>query len=213
MKTRIIIVDDHTLVSNTIADLIESFNVYTVTHQLRNGKELFEKLAQPSNVPDIVLLDINMPVMDGFQTMERLQKEFPDLHVLALSMNDDDQSIIKMMRLGACGYISKIVKEEELMEALDSVAKKGYYYTDQVSHILATNFQQKKDSQEITFTEREKEMLRYIATELTYKEIAEKMFCSPKTIDGYREDLFIKLQVKSRIGLVVYAIKHGYYKT
>lgn len=213
MKTRIIIVDDHTLVSNTIADLIESFNVYTVTHQLRNGKELFEKLAQPSNLPDIVLLDINMPVMDGFQTMERLQKEFPDLHVLALSMNDDDQSIIKMMRLGACGYISKIVKEEELMEALDSVAKKGYYYTDQVSHILATNFQQKKDTREITFTEREKEMLRYIATELTYKEIAEKMFCSPKTIDGYREDLFIKLQVKSRIGLVVYAIKHGYYKT
>ncbi|MBK7691274.1 MAG: response regulator transcription factor [Bacteroidetes bacterium] len=212
MKTKIIIVDDHTLVASTIADLIDSFDSYTVTHQLRNGKELFEKLAVTGNVPDIILLDINMPIMDGYQTMEKLQAQYPDLLVLALSMNDDEASIIKMMKLGASGYISKIIKEEELITALDSVARKGYYYTDQVAHLLASNFKQKKNIPTVHFTERELELLSYIATELTYKEIAEKMFCSPKTIDGYREDLFLKLQVKSRVGLVVYAIKNGYYK-
>nr|MBP6313982.1 response regulator transcription factor [Chitinophagaceae bacterium] len=212
MKTKIIIVDDHTLVASTIADLIDSFESYTVTHQLRNGKELFEKLAVTGNVPDIILLDINMPIMDGYQTMEKLQAQYPDLLVLALSMNDDEASIIKMMKLGASGYISKIIKEEELITALDSVARKGYYYTDQVAHLLASNFKQKKNIPTVHFTERELELLSYIATELTYKEIAEKMFCSPKTIDGYREDLFLKLQVKSRVGLVVYAIKNGYYK-
>jgi DNA-binding NarL/FixJ family response regulator len=212
MKTKIIIVDDHTLVASTIADLIDSFDSYTVTHQLRNGKELFEKLAVTGNVPDIILLDINMPIMDGYQTMEKLQAQYPDLLVLALSMNDDEASIIKMMKLGASGYISKIIREEELITALDSVARKGYYYTDQVAHLLASNFKQKKNIPPVHFTERELELLSYIATELTYKEIAEKMFCSPKTIDGYREDLFLKLQVKSRVGLVVYAIKNGYYK-
>lgn len=212
MKTKIIIVDDHTLVASTIADLIDSFDSYTVTHQLRNGKELFEKLAVTGNVPDIILLDINMPIMDGYQTMEKLQAQYPDLLVLALSMNDDEASIIKMMKLGASGYISKIIKEEELITALDSVARKGYYYTDQVAHLLASNFKQKKNIPTVHFTERELELLSYIATELTYKEIAEKMFCSPKTIDGYREDLFLKLQVKSRVGLVVYAIKNGHYK-
>jgi DNA-binding NarL/FixJ family response regulator len=212
MKIKIIIVDDHTLVANTIADLIESFDTYTVTHQLRNGKELFEKLAVKGNMPDIILLDINMPIMDGYQTMEQLQTQYPELLVLALSMNDDEESIIKMMKLGACGFISKIIREEELIAALDSVVRKGYYYTDQVAHLLATNFKQKKSIPSINFTEREIELLGYIATELTYKEIAEKMFCSPKTIDGYREDLFNKLQVKSRVGLVVFAMKQGYYK-
>jgi DNA-binding NarL/FixJ family response regulator len=90
------------------------------------------------------------------------------------------------------------------------VVQKGYYYTDQVARLLAHNFNKKSSKPELIFTGREAELLSYIATELTYKEIAEKMFCSPKTIDGYREDLFNKLQVKSRVGLVVYAIKNGY---
>lgn len=210
MKTNIIIVDDHTLVANTIADLIESLQGYSVTHQLRNGKELFEKLAITSNLPDLVLLDIHMPIMDGYQTMEQLQRDFPELKVLALSMNDDEESITKMMRLGACGFISKIISEDELITALDQVVKRGYYYTDQVARLLANNFSQKNSKPAIQFTGREAELLSYIATELTYKEIAEKMFCSPKTIDGYREDLFNKLNVKSRVGLVVYAMKNGY---
>jgi len=209
MKTTIILVDDHTLVRNAIADLIEGNSDYTVTHQVGNGKELFEKLENARNIPHMILLDVNMPIMNGFATMEKLQADFPKIHVLALSMNDDDETIIRMMKLGACGYISKIIKEEELILALDTVVKKGYYYTNEVTNLIVGNFKQKKD--EIHFTEREKELLQYICTEMTYKEIADKMFLSPKTIDGYRDDLFQKLSIKSRVGLAMYAMKHGYY--
>jgi hypothetical protein len=211
MQTRIILVDDHTLVRNAIADLIEGNPAYTVTHQAANGKELFDLLDNPNSLPDIILLDVNMPVMDGFATMEKLAADFPAIHVLALSMNDDDETIIRMMKLGACGYISKLIKEEELILAIDTVVKKGYYYTNEVTNLIVGNFKQKNNKDQVQFTEREKELLQYICTEMTYKEIAEKMFLSPKTIDGYRDDLFQKLNIKSRVGLAVYAMKNGYY--
>lgn len=212
MQTKIILVDDHTLVRNAIADLIEGNPEYIVTHQLGNGKELFEKLQIPNNKPDLILLDVNMPVMNGFETMEKLQTEFPDIHVLALSMNDDDETIIRMMKFGACGYISKLIKEEELILAIDTVVKKGYYYTNEVTNLIVGNFKQKNTKDEVQFTDREKELLKYICSEMTYKEIADKMFLSPKTIDGYRDDLFQKLNIKSRVGLAVYAMKNGYYQ-
>lgn len=212
MQTKIILVDDHTLVRNAIADLIEGNQEYVVIQQLGNGKELFEKLSNPINIPDIILLDVNMPVMNGFETMEKLQSDFPDIHVLALSMNDDDETIIRMMKLGACGYISKLIKEEELILAIDTVVKKGYYYTNEVTNLIVGNLKQKNNKEEVHFTDRETELLQYICTEMTYKEIADKMFLSPKTIDGYRDDLFQKLNIKSRVGLAVYAMKNGFYK-
>lgn len=208
MKTNIIIVDDHTLVSNAIADLINGFDKFEVTNQYRNGQELIDKLGGLKKQPDIILLDINMPIMNGFETMDYLKIHFPNIKVLALSMNDDEVSIIKMMKAGAKGYISKIVKEEELMHALEQVVEKGFYYTEQVTNLVFSNFQKKETPNIFVLTEREKELLQYISTDLTYKEIAEKMFVSPKTIDGYREDLFLKFDVKSRIGLVVFAIKN-----
>ena len=211
MPTKIILVDDHTLVRNAIADLIEGIPEYSVTFQAGNGKELFERLENPNSIPDIILLDVNMPVMDGFATMAKLQTDFPNIHVLALSMNDDDETIIKMMKLGACGYISKLIREEELILAIDTVVKKGYYYTNEVTNLIVGNFKQKGGKNEVHFTEREKELLQYICTEMTYKEIADKMFLSPKTIDGYRDDLFQKLSIKSRVGLAVYAMKNGFY--
>lgn len=211
MNTKIILVDDHTLVRNAIADLIEGNPEYTVMHQVGNGKELFEVLSNPNSIPDLILLDVNMPVMDGFATMEQLNREFPQVHVLALSMNDDDETIIRMMKLGACGYISKLIKEEELILAIDTVVKKGYYYTNEVTNLIVGNLKN-KPKETIQFTEREKELLKYICTEMTYKEIADKMFLSPKTIDGYRDDLFQKLNIKSRVGLAVYAMKNGYYQ-
>jgi DNA-binding NarL/FixJ family response regulator len=208
MKTNIIIVDDHTLVSNAIADLINGFKHFEVTNQYRNGQELIDKLAGLKKQPNIILLDINMPIMNGFETMDYLKINHPAINVLALSMNDDETSIIKMMKAGAKGYISKIVKEEELMNALEHVVAKGFYYTEQVTNLVFSNFQKKEVANVLVLTERERELLNYISTDLTYKEIAEKMFVSPKTIDGYREDLFQKFDVKSRIGLVMFAIKN-----
>jgi DNA-binding NarL/FixJ family response regulator len=209
--TRIYIVDDHTLVANTIADLINGIQGFEVAAQLKHGKELLDHFETISKLPDIILLDINMPILNGFDTMLALNEHYPDIRVLALSMNDDDDSIIKMMKAGACGYLSKQIRQEELLLALNMVNEKGFYYTDQVLKLVMNNFKS-KSVESVQLTEREKELLSYIGSEMTYKEIAEKMFISPKTVDGYREDLFHKLEIKSRVGLAVYAIKHGYYE-
>lgn len=208
MKTKIIITDDHTLVSNTIADLINGMEKFEVTHQFKNGQDLVDYLQKASVIPEIILLDINMPKLNGFETMKILTADFPAIKVLALSMNDNENSIIKMMQYGACGFLSKIVKEEDLMHALEEIVEEGYYYTTQVTKLVMNNFQKKSDNQEILLNNKEIELLKYACTEMTYKEIAAKMNLSPKTIDGYRENLFLKLDVKSRIGLVLYAIKN-----
>lgn len=207
---RVIIVDDHTLVSNAIADLIEGLELFEVTHQVKHGKELLEVLARTNKHPDIILLDINMPVLNGFETMVELKKDYPELKVLALSMNDDDISIIKMMKAGAAGFLSKQVSEDVLLFALNHVINHGYYYSDIVMKLVMNDFRSPQNK--IQWSDRETELLSYICTEMTYKEIADKMHLSPKTIDGYREDLFLKLDVKSRVGLAVYAMRNGFYK-
>lgn len=213
MKPSIIIVDDHKLVSKAIAELIEGFSTYEILFDLNNGKELLEKLKNKKNIPDIVLLDINTPIMNGFETMKILNAEYPQIKVLALSMNDDEETIIKIIKLGACGYISKLIDDEELKLALDTIIEKGFYYTEGVTNFLVHSLKSDINKPEkIKFSDREKEMLKLICTELTYKEIADKMFLSPKTIDGYRDALFHKIGVKTRVGLAIYAIKNNYYK-
>ncbi len=213
MNSSIIIVDDHKLVSKAIAELIEGFKTYTILFDLNNGQELIEKFKNRKNIPDVVLLDVNMPVMNGFETMEILHRDFPEVKVLALSMNDDEETIIRMIKLGACGYISKLIDDVELKTALDTVVEKGCYYTDAVTNSLVNSLKTEQvKANKIKFSDREEELLKLICTEMTYKEIADKMYLSPKTIDGYRDALFQKLQVKTRVGLAIYAIKNDYYK-
>lgn len=211
MKHRIIIVDDHTLVSNAIAELIEDLELFEVTHQVKHGRELIDVLQRTNKLPEIILLDINMPVMDGYETMAYVKEHYPNINVLALSMNDDDVSIIKMMKAGASGFISKQVTEDILLLALNQVLSQGYYYSDQVMKLVMNDFRS-PNKNAIQFSDREKELLSYICSEMTYKEIADKMCLSPKTIDGYREDLFLKLDIKSRVGLAVFAMRNGFYK-
>jgi len=214
MKTSITIVDDHKLVSKAISELIEGFENYTILGQLANGRELLEHLANKNNIPDIVLLDVNMPIMDGFETMKQLHRHYPQIKVLALSMNDDEETIIKMLKMGACGYISKLIDDEELKKALDNVKEKGCYYTEHVTNYLVTSLNKDGDEKKRSniLSDREEDFLKLVCTELTYKEIADKLSLSPKTIDGYRGALFTKLNVKTRVGLAVFAIKNGYYK-
>ncbi len=213
MKPSIIIVDDHKLVSKAIAELIEGFQTYEILFDLNNGKELLEKIKHPKNIPDIVLLDINMPIMNGFETMKVLNAEYPQIKVLALSMNDDEETIIKIIKLGASGYISKLIDDEELKVALDTIIEKGVYYTEDVTNCLVHTLKSEDNKiEKIKLSDREREMMKFVCTELTYKEIADKMFLSPKTIDGYRDALFHKIGVKTRVGLAIYAIKNNFYK-
>jgi len=208
----IVLIDDHSLLRYGLASLVESHG-NTVLFEADNGKEFVEKLDK-NNLPDIVLMDINMPEMDGFQTTQWLKVNHPGVHVLALSMYDNETSIIRMLKCGAKGYILKDAEPVELRAAIDAVMTKGFYYSDLVSgkliHAINKMDDEGSDINTIThLNDRETDFLKYTCSELTYKEIAEKMFVSPRTIDGYRDALFEKLHVKTRVGLVMYAIKNG----
>jgi len=208
----IVLIDDHSLLRMGLASMVESQG-NTVLFEAGNGKEFQEKL-DTDNLPDIVLMDINMPEMDGFEATEWLKQNHPDVKVLALSMYDNETSIIRMLKCGAKGYILKDSEPAELKEAIHALMSKGFYYSDLVSGKLMhaiNNMDDRSDDLKslVPLNDRETTFLKYTCTELTYKEIADKMFVSHRTIDGYRDALFEKLKLKTRVGLVMYAIKNG----
>ena len=208
----LVLVDDHVLLRKGLAELVKNFG-NKILFEADNGKEFIAKLPQ-HEVPDVVLMDINMPEMDGYESCQWLKKNHPDVKVLALSMYDTESSIIRMLKCGAKGYILKDCEPAELKRAIMALETKGYYYSDLVSGKLINAINKyDEDGHEPTkmekLNDRETEFLKYTCTELTYKEIADKMFVSPRTVDGYRDSLFEKLGVKTRVGLVMYAIKNG----
>jgi two-component system, NarL family, invasion response regulator UvrY len=208
----IVLTDDHSLLRNGLAALVQSLG-HIVLFEADNGKQFIEKL-NPAQLPDMVLMDINMPEMDGYQTTQWLKTNHPGVKVLALSMYDNETAIIRMLKCGARGYILKDSEPAELKAAIHAVMEKGFYYSELVSGKLMHAINKMDDENDgmkslIRLNERETDFLKYACTELTYKEIADKMFVSPRTIDGYRDALFEKLNLKTRVGLVLYAIKNG----
>jgi two-component system, NarL family, invasion response regulator UvrY len=207
------IVDDHMLLRKELANLIRGLETYAVFFEANNGKDFIKQL-QPRYLPDIVLLDINMPEMDGYETALWLKRNYPGIKIVALSMYDNEHSIIRMMKNGAKGYILKDIDPMEFRSALNSLIGKGFYYSELITSKLIHAVSKLDDAGEAVkspslLNVREREFLKLVCTEMTYKEIAEKMFLSARTIDGYRDALFEKLNVKSRVGLVLYAIKHN----
>ncbi|MDP5198965.1 response regulator transcription factor [Flavobacterium sp. DG2-3] len=206
-KRKIIIVDDHLLFSQSLELLIKSFGDYEVINRFENGKVFIDYIEQNNEAEiDLILLDVNMPVLDGLSTMKWLKDNRPDLKVIALSVNDDEEIIIKMITNGAKGYLLKDTSPEIFKEAIECVIEKGFYFTELVSGMLINKVG--GDNKKISLKEKEIVFIKHACTEMTYKEIASEMCLSPKTIDGYRESLFDKLEIKTRIGLVLYAIKH-----
>lgn len=208
----IVLVDDHVLLRNGLAELVKSLG-HNVLFEADNGKDLLSKLNE-KQLPDIILMDINMPEMDGYETAQWIKINQPDIKVLALSMYDNETSIIRMLKCGAKGYILKDAEPAELRAAIEAVMSKGFYYSDLVSGKLMHAINKMDDESGnlkslVPLNDRETDFLKYSCSELTYKEIADKMFVSPRTIDGYRDALFEKLHVKTRVGLVMYAIKNG----
>jgi two-component system, NarL family, invasion response regulator UvrY len=208
-KIQVAVADDHSLLRQALAKLINSFENFTVLFEANNGNEIKSRLAKHV-IPDIVLLDVNMPDMDGYETAQWLHTNYPQIKVLALSMFSDENIIIRMLRLGAKGYILKNAEPEELKEALNSVLEKDFYLSEYISGKIVSGLNKDLDRPDdrVNLTEKEKELLRWICTEMTYKDIAAKMFVSPRTLDDYRNNLFEKLKVKTRVGLVLYAIRN-----
>jgi len=212
-KIRVAIVDDHTLLRNALAKLIDSFEGYRAYFQAENGADMKDKLKRKL-IPDIILLDVNMPGMNGFETAEWLFNNYPQIKVVALSMFSDEATIIRMLKLGAKGYIMKTAEPEELHTALNSVMEKNFYLSEYITGKIVgglnKNLEQPDDN--VNLTDKEVEFLRFACSELSYKEIAEKMYVSTRRVEDYRNSLFDKLKVRSRVGLVMYAIKKGIFE-
>jgi DNA-binding NarL/FixJ family response regulator len=206
----IALIDDHTMFRKGLAILINLFPGYKVLMDVGNGREFIDQL-QPDHLPDIVLLDIHMPIMDGYATAGWLHANYPEIRLLALSTMDSDTTIIKMIHQGARGYILKDADPKELQIAFEEILAKGYYYNEVLTRkVIQSIHMGGQDAANVLprLTDRETEFLKHACSEKNYQQIASDMYVSERTVDGYRESLFKKFNVSNRVGLVIYAIKN-----
>lgn len=209
--TKVALVDDHMLFREGLAKVIDEFSNYKVTIKAGNGKELIDRL-KPANLPDIVLLDLNMPKMDGYETAEWLIANHPSIPILILTMFNSELAIIRLLGMGVKSFIKKDSHPDELKYALDTVVKRGYYHPPAISMQLggvSYSSQIKNASKPFRLTENEAIFMKWATTDLTYKEIAKEMCVSDRTVENYWESLKYKLSVKNRIALAMYAVKNG----
>ena len=209
----IFLVEDHVVVRNGLKGLVEAMGNFKVTGEFDNGKDLIAVL--PDASPDIIIMDLTMPVMDGETTMKWMKQNAPDMRVLILTLDTNEQTIINLFKLGVRGYLPKTCEAEVLKEAIVDIINSGYYHNELLSNALRNEDSRPRKDQRsrilAQLSEREMEFLRLVcsAEELTYEEIAIRMSAHRRTIDNYRESLFEKFDIKSKTGLVMFAIKHG----
>lgn len=205
------LVEDHILVRDALANVINSFEEFKVSLMASNGKEFIEKI-NLVNMPEILLLDLNMPEMDGHETTHWVGKNHPQIKILILTMYDAE-TLIHLIRAGVRGFLKKDVPPGELRHALQSIVNNGTYcshtVTGRLFNLMKNHGSKASAWGSVILNENEITFLKYVATELTYKEVAQKMQVSPRTVDNYRDALFLKLNVKSRVGLAMYAVKSG----
>jgi two-component system invasion response regulator UvrY len=212
---KLAMVDDHVLLRTALASLINSFNNCKVVCEANHGSDLIAKFAKlpPDQQPDVVLLDLNMPVMDGFDTAVWLRDNFPEMHVLMLTMYDSELTLIRLLQAGVKGFLKKDIDPGELKFAINSVMQSGYYYSTQTAGRLANLFRNNSKEnlrlKHAMLEDNEIGFLRMACSDLTYKEIAQKMRLTPRSVDALRDQLFMKLDVRSRVGLAMVAIKNG----
>jgi two-component system, NarL family, invasion response regulator UvrY len=211
-KIKLAIVDDHVLLRNALANLINSFDNIKVIYEAKSGRDMIEKFKDQLR-PDVVLLDLSMPEMDGYETAVWLKDHHPDIQVLMLTMYDSELTLIRLLQAGVKGFLKKDIDPAELKYAINSVVSSGYYYSTQTAGRLANLFRNSSVSnpkvQNALMSDQEIEFLKLACTDKTYKEIAQQMNLSPRSVDALRDHLFVKLDVKSRVGLAMMAIKNG----
>lgn len=209
----VLLVDDHNIVKQGLRAILDSHPSITVVSEASDGKEAIEKLEGSLDV-NFVIIDINMPVMNGIEATEIITKKFTDIKVLALTMLNEEYHIRKMLKAGADGYILKNSSKDELLNAVTTIAKGEHYFSKEATNIIMMDMVQgtppvqESHSEEVYLTEREKDILRLIAQEFTNAEIADKLFISVRTVDAHRRNLLQKIGARNTAGLVVYAIEH-----
>lgn len=208
------IVDDHVLIRRALSQILAMGRKFRVVLEAGNGKECIEEMAKKSKVdqPDILLMDVNMPELNGIEATRVLAKRYPELKIVGLSMLDGEETILDMLKAGARAYLTKDLEPGELEELLSIISKNDYYYGGaKVSAAVAKGLHgtDTAPATNVLLTEKEKQFLQHACSDLSYKEIAARMYLSERTIDGYRDTLFNKLKVSSRVGLAMEAIRQG----
>lgn len=211
-RYKIILVDDHILLRDALASLINTFEEFCVVDVAAKGEELVTAI-ENGNIPNLVMLDLNMPGMDGYDTTKWLQENRPNVKILILTMFDSEIALIRLLQMGVRGFLKKDIHPAELRVALLTVAENGYYYSNDTTGKLAS-FIHKSHANHTSIdrallSAKEIDFLKLAGTEMTYKEIAQAMHITARAIDGCRDGLFEKLNVKSRVGLAIYAVKNG----
>lgn len=210
-KISIAIADDHPMLRKGLINLLTLQGRYQFVFDVDDGSEVMEELKN-HKIPDILVLDVSMTGKDGPETAAWVMKHYPQVKILALSMSNDEKTILKMIQAGAKGYVTKNCEPEKLIEAIDMLYHNGVYLPESLSKKLFDGIQNNllaTGSRIPILNEKEKTFLSLLCRELSYKEIAEKMFLSPRTIDDYRKKLTKKLNVRGKSGLVVYAMNNG----
>ena len=211
---KLALADDQVLFRRGLTMLLRDLSDVEVAFECSNGEELLTGLK--NNSVDVVLLDLEMPVLNGMDTMKRMREEFPEVKVIVLSMHSEEKFIVHLMELGANGYVLKTAEPDEIEDAIRAVASTGYHFSPMVSRVMLHGLV-KKEKLKPTFddvdplTERELDVLRLICQELTTTEIAGKLFLSPRTVEGYRNNILQKIGARNTAGIVVYAMSKGLY--
>lgn len=206
----IALADDHVLLRNALGELINTFDGFKVVCLASNGLELLEFVSK-SQPPDIVLLDLSMPGKDGYETALWFKENLPQVHVLMLTMYNTEATLIRLLQAGVKGFLKKDVHPAELRFALQSLKQSGYYYSHNTTGKLVNLFRNNNENeiQKKILSEQEINFLKMAASDMTYKEIAVELALNPRAVDNMRDHLFEKLDVKSRVGLAMFAIRHG----
>lgn len=211
-KIDIIIADDHKLFRKGIAALLSDFEFIGEIYEAENGIDLLRLLNEMDNTPAIILLDIRMPEMDGIEAQKRISSLYPEIKIIILSMEDDEQIVLHLMEEGVNGYLLKNADPDEMEFAIKKVNSEGLYFSSQLSELLVKNVVRKKSDKEYAkniLTEREHQILELICKQFTAAEIGDQLNLSVRTIEGYRRKLLEKTSSKNLAGLVVFALKNN----
>ncbi|MDH4089888.1 MAG: response regulator transcription factor [Cyclobacteriaceae bacterium] len=209
---KVYIADDHTLFRKALVTLLRTFKKVDEVMEARNGKELLALIKH--DAPDVAIVDLQMPVMDGAETCENIIQKYPDVKVIILTMHDSGRFILRMMDMGVHAFLLKNTEPEELERAIYAVVEKDFYHNDLVASILRKNVKEKRRKPRPLFgpaalTDREKEILILVCQELTMKEIGQRLFLSENTVRNHRVNIMEKVGVNNIVGLVKYAYEIG----
>jgi len=211
MKIRVVLVDDHPLVLDGISARLEGEESLEVVGMANDGKQALKLAAEVK--PDVVLMDVSMPVMNGFEATERFREEQPGIKVLILSMHDDREYIVKLIKCGAAGYVLKDVSSEELISAIETIYRGGTYFSSGASQALFSQFEQVApvavEEEQEPLTGREKDVLKLVAEGNSNKEIARELDISVRTVETHRQNIKNKLDIHTAAGLTRYAIENN----